>query len=305
MKHNQRPRILIVDDSPTNIQVLAEALKLDYQIKIATSGAAALQIAAGDEPPDLILLDVMMPEMDGYEVCRRLKAQPQLQKIPVIFVTAKQEMEEEEQGLNLGAVDYITKPFHLPIIKARIRNHLELKRKSDLLESLAKLDGLTNIPNRRALEEVLIQEWQRACRNHTPLAVIMLDIDSFKAYNDHYGHCAGDLCLKAVAGALQRQLSRAADTLARYGGEEFTVVLPETDFGGAQDVAERLRAAIDALAIEHAHSDASPHVTISVGFASTSHPSGKEFTTLLESTDKMLYQAKATGRNRVCGIDLG
>ena len=301
-EHNDRPLILIVDDTPTNIQVLAEALRADYRVKVATSGKAALTIANHPESrPDLILLDVMMPEMDGYEVCRRLKQEPATQNIPVIFVTAKSDVTDEELGLKLGALDYIVKPFHLAIIKARVQNHISLKMKTDQLETLALVDGLTGIPNRRRFDEALEHEWKRAMRDGISLALIMADIDYFKAYNDNYGHGAGDLCLKAVAKALAGSLGRASDILARYGGEEFIAIMPDTEAEGAHLLAERWRAGIAALALPHQFSGVAEHVTISVGYASCKPEQGRSPAELLDLADKMLYQAKGQGRNRVCG----
>lgn len=304
MKTGDTPRILIVDDSPTNVQILAEGLKADYHIKVANSGAGALRAATSNEPPDLILLDAMMPEMDGYEVCRRLTAGDATRNIPIIFVTANHNQADEEKGLRLGAADYITKPFNLSIVKARVRNHILLKQKTDMLESLAQLDGLTNIPNRRRLEEALAVEWRRAGRSQTPISVVMLDIDHFKSYNDHYGHGAGDVCLKAVAQVLQSMLSRPADMVARYGGEEFSAVLPGVGFAGASAVAENFRQAVYSLHLPHERSSVLDQVTISAGFASCVMPVGDSYTELLDAADKMLYQAKNAGRNRVCGIKL-
>lgn len=296
-----RPLILIVDDTPTNIQVLAEALREDYRVKVATSGQAALDVIAKQGAPDLLLLDVMMPKMDGFEVCRRLRQDPVTMRIPVIFVTAKSEVVDEEFGLRLGAVDYIAKPFYLPIVRARVQNHLNLKLKTDLLESMAMLDGLTNIPNRRRFNEALDVEWKRALRSNFSLAVIMLDIDFFKNYNDHYGHGAGDACLKKVALALAATASRPGDLVARYGGEEFIVLLPETDAEGARLLAEQLRSQVEALQIAHAHSSVSPGVTVSVGYASIRPDPTRKESELLDTADQMLYRAKELGRNRVCG----
>jgi len=197
-----KPLILIVDDTPTNIQVSAENLIKDYRVKVAASGEAALEAIALQGPPDLILLDVMMPDMDGYEVCRRLKNDSQTSAIPVIFVTALNGGEDEERGLNLGAMDYIAKPFYLPVVKARIRNHMRLKQMTDMLEAMAWMDGLTGIPSRRRLDQVLENEWKRAQRNHLPLAAIMVDVDYFKADIDCHGHGTGDICLKLVATSL-------------------------------------------------------------------------------------------------------
>ena len=302
LKHDERPLILIVDDNPINIQVLAEALSADCRVKVATTGAAALAVANNPlSRPDLILLDVMMPEMDGYEVCRRLKRNPATQGIPVIFVTAKNDAKDEEEGLRLGAMDYIVKPFHLAIVKARVRNHVSLKLRTDMLESLALIDGLTGIANRRRFDEALKHEWKRAMRSGTHLALVMADIDHFKAYNDHYGHGAGDQCLKSVAHALSGELGRASDLLARYGGEEFIAIMPDTENAGAQVLAERWRASVAALTLPHQFSSVADHVTISVGYASITPSPEQSPTDLLELADKMLYAAKEQGRNRVCG----
>ncbi|MDT4332048.1 diguanylate cyclase domain-containing protein [Methylomonas sp. MED-D] len=296
-----KPLILIVDDTPTNIQVLAENLIGDYRIKVAASGAAALEAVASQGPPDLILLDVMMPDMDGYEVCRHLKANPQTSRIPVIFVTALNGANDEERGLNLGALDYITKPFYLPVVKARIRNHIRLKQATDLLETMAWIDGLTGIPNRRRFDQALESEWKRAQRNQTPLAAVLVDVDFFKAYNDHHGHGAGDLCLKRVAGELADATGRSADLVARYGGEEFVALLPETDADGARALAEHFRQRIEALHIPHAQSETSPWITISAGSAALIPHTEQAPSELLDEADRRLYQAKAAGRNRAEG----
>ncbi len=297
---DERPLILIVDDTPTNIQVLAEALRVNYRVRVAGSGKAVFEIISKLGAPDLILLDVMMPEMDGYEVCRRLKAKPETKHIPVIFVTAKSDAEDEEHGLNMGAVDYIAKPFHLPIIAARVRNHINLKIKSDLLESQALLDGLTNIPNRRRFDQVFESEWLRAQRSRLPLSLIMADIDFFKRFNDRYGHGVGDECLKKVAESLSASLARPSDLAARYGGEEFVAILPETDAAGAHIIAERFRSMVESRRIPHQDSDVSNVVTVSVGLSSVIPYVGMEAADLLKQADEMLYQAKNSGRNRVC-----
>lgn len=301
---NDKPLILIVDDTPINIQVLAEAMRSDYRVKVATSGEMALDIIGKEGgKPDLILLDIMMPEMDGYEVCRRLKANPDTQGIPVIFVTARSNAQDEEYGLKLGAMDFIAKPFHLAVVKARVRNHIALKIKTDLLESLALIDGLTGIPNRRRLDEALNMEWKRGLRSGSPLAVVMADIDFFKAYNDHYGHGAGDECLRTVARVLSSSLSRPADMMARYGGEEFVAIMPDTDAAGAKRLAQCWRDNVVGEALFHAYSGVADRVTVSVGYASLTPSADLSPQALLEMADKMLYQAKAQGRNRVCGSE--
>jgi len=295
---HDKPTILIVDDMPINIQVLASALKNLYNIKIATSGEKALQIAS-DSHPDLVLLDIMMPGMDGYEVLRRMKNDIRTIDIPVIFVTAKGEVDDEVNGLDLGAVDYITKPFQVPIILARIKTQILLKQKTELLEKLVFLDGLTHIPNRRWFDETLEKEWGRALRNNTPLSLIMSDIDHFKNYNDNYGHAVGDDCLRSVAKQLDQSLNRSTDFVARYGGEEFAFILPDQEIKGACMLAEKIRSNIESLNIAHAHSPVSDRITLSLGVATIIPERTSNIRMLIEKADAMLYKAKDAGRNRV------
>lgn len=290
--------ILLVDDAPTNIQVLNEVLKDDYRLFFATSGRDALRLIA-ESPPDLIILDVIMPDMDGYEVCRALKTDPVMRNIPIIFITAMNQQEDEAIGLELGAVDYITKPFNPAIVRLRIRNQIELKRQRDLLARLSHLDGLTGIANRRSLDEVLEREWRRGSRSLKPLSLLMIDIDHFKAYNDSCGHLAGDDCLRTVAKALKDQLGRAADVAGRYGGEEFLIVLPETDNNGAQVVAREILQGISNLAIPHPASPLGQQVTVSIGIATALAVREQQHTCLLKAADNALYQAKQEGRNRI------
>jgi diguanylate cyclase (GGDEF)-like protein len=302
ISESSKPLILIVDDTPINIQVLAEGLLTDYRVKVATSGRAALEIITKQGLPDLILLDVMMPEMDGYEVCHKLKQNPETKGIPIIFVTAKNEVADEEYGLKLGAVDYITKPFHLSIVKARVKSHLQLQLMSNLLAAMAWIDGLTGVSNRRHFDEMLETEWKRAQRAGTLLSVIMVDVDHFKQYNDHYGHGAGDTCLKKIASTLSTSVTRAGDFVARYGGEEFVLLIPEIKTHSVRQLAEDLCQCIEAQKIPHDHSSASPWVTISVGYASVIPDFDGSTLALLEAADQMLYTAKNAGRNRAHGI---
>jgi diguanylate cyclase (GGDEF)-like protein len=290
--------LLIVDDMPTNIRVLANLLKDEYLVQVANSGHKALEIAQGSTPPDLILLDIVMPEMDGYEVCRALKNHPASKRIPVIFISSLDEVSDEARGLNLGAVDYISKPFHAEIVRARVRNQMSLKLTTDLLESMSYIDGLTQVANRRYFDTTLQRELRRLARSGKPLGLILLDIDHFKAFNDNYGHGKGDECLIKVAAALRQVIARPADLLARYGGEEFVAILPETDEQGVCRIAEAMRAAVEALDYPHAYSPVADHVTISVGYlAAEVTPDAAP--TLLEQVDAALYAAKRQGRNRV------
>ncbi|MTW20044.1 diguanylate cyclase domain-containing protein [Allochromatium palmeri] len=300
MSDNKQATVLIVDDQPANIHALAALLKKDYRILTATHGEKALELAAQAPPPDLILLDIVMPDMDGHEVCFRLKNDEATKAIPIIFVTALGEEQDEEHGLNLGAADYISKPFSPAIVRARVRNQINLKLRTDRLEQVAMQDGLTQIPNRRHFDQKLKEEWGRLTRNAKSLSLLMIDIDQFKFYNDHYGHGAGDECLRQVAQALYQVPQRPVDLVARYGGEEFAVVLPETDEEGAAHLARRLLEAVRALGIEHAYSDVAPQVSISIGVATHSpqHPKHNA-EALKRSADQALYQAKSQGRNRV------
>lgn len=291
--------VLIVDDSPVNIQVLVGALKDMCRVRVANGGLKALAIAESGDPPDIILLDVMMPEIDGLEVCRRLKQNPQTRGIPVIFITTRNSSEDEAFGLNLGAVDYISKPFSIPVVKARVRTHLQLKKRTDMLEALAMVDGLTGIANRRSFDQTLEQEWRRARRNASYLSLIMIDIDEFKAYNDKYGHGSGDECLRSVARVIEATLERSGDFVGRYGGEEFVVLLPECNLEGALTVAEKIRLTVDGLGIPHAFSGTDDHVTISLGCKSMLCNEDTTSAELLQEADKALYRAKDQGRNQV------
>ncbi len=294
----QKQKILIVDDMPSNLKILGTEFKNDYDIYVATNGESAIKIAE-ETLPDLILLDIIMPGMDGYKICQLLKNNSSVQKIPVIFITAKNTEEDEVLGLSIGAVDYITKPFRLPIVRARIQTHLELKRKSDLLENISSRDGLTGIYNRRQFDIVIEAEWKRAIRQARPLSVILLDLDFFKLYNDNYGHQAGDECLKNVARALSANLKRATDFVARYGGEEFVIVLPETPPEEAFLIGERVRKVIEKLQIEHKHSLVSDYITVSVGTATTIPTKECDYRILPKTADNALYEAKQAGRNNV------
>ncbi len=301
--HDTKARVLIVDDVPANCRVLMESLKSDYEVEFATSGKQALEMVIVNQP-DLILLDIMMPEMDGYEVCSRLKQDVALQDIPVIFFTAKNSREDEAKGFEWGVVDYIAKPFYIPAVKARIRSHLEQKKKRDLLIKLASVDPLTGIPNRRHFTDVFEVEWRRAKRGGAAISLMLLDVDYFKQYNDTYGHSAGDECLKRIAQSLHHSLRRPGDCAARIGGEEFAILLPETDALGAAIIADRIRHDVEVLDIPHSAAEGSGRVTISAGVATCTPTEEIERQALLNAADEMLYQAKERGRNQVLGREI-
>jgi diguanylate cyclase (GGDEF)-like protein len=295
----KRPAILVVDDSPMNLTLLDAVLNPDYEVRVATGWEQARGIVESGAPPDLILLDVVMPDVDGFEVCRRLKASPRTRRCPVIFVTSLDEEANEELGFNLGAVDYIAKPFSIPVVRARVRTHIALKQQADLLEQLSHIDALTQIANRRRFDEMLDQEWRRAARDRKPLSLLMIDIDHFKEFNDHYGHGAGDECLRRVAACLSRSVARSGDLVARYGGEEFVALLPDTGGEAARGIAERMRCGVRALEVAHARSTAAAVLTISVGCATEDPPGEGAPQRLLEAADKRLYRSKTEGRDRV------
>ncbi|MFZ5774210.1 MAG: diguanylate cyclase [Thermodesulfobacteriota bacterium] len=291
-------KILLVDDEPVNVRILQNLLKGMCKIFFALNGKTALEIATR-ELPDLILLDIMMPEMDGHEVLRRLKRDEQTKDIPIIFVTAMKEMEDERLGLELGAVDYITKPFNPAVIAIRVKNHLKFKQQHDLLRGAAIKDDLTGSYNRRFFDEVLVREWRRAIRSEDFLSVILMDIDQFRAFNDNYGHNAGDDCLRLIAHALEEVAKRAADLVARYGGEEFGCILPGTNRAGVLRVAERFRKSVEELAIPHAYSCVADHVTISLGAACVIPSPDAAPKILLEGAEMNLSLAKKAGCNQL------
>ena len=295
------PKLLLVDDQPVNIQTLYQIFADDHEVFMATSGEQALALCR-DKQPDLVLLDVIMPGMDGLETCQRLKEDADTADIPVIFVTSQNSPEEETHGLEVGAVDFISKPVNPAVVRARVKTQLTLKAQTDALRMLASLDGLTGVPNRRIFDERLDAEWRACRRSGSPLSLLMVDVDHFKLYNDHYGHLDGDQCLKAIASALASSVERGRDMLARFGGEEFVCLLPDTDLEGAKHIAEKLRQAVEGLAIPHVESKTAATVTVSLGVATTAECDALEPPDLLKVADEQLYLAKQSGRNRVCGV---
>ena len=291
--------LLIVDDDKHNRLLLTELFEGEYKIIQAKNGLQALELARA-HAPDLILLDVLMPEMDGMAVIRALKRDDATRHIPVIFITALDSAADEELGLDLGAVDYIAKRFHPPIARVRVRNHLQIVHQRRLLEQIAALDGLTGIPNRRRFDEALAQEWSRCQRSGLPLSLIVADVDQFKQYNDTLGHAAGDRVLQEVATALRQAARRPGDLAARYGGEEFVLLLPETDAPQAQLLADELLQRMATRKLPHPAASAAPCVTLSLGGITTIPASSVVAPDFFERADAALYQAKAQGRNRWC-----
>jgi two-component system, cell cycle response regulator len=303
-------RILVVDDVPDNVEILdARLSSRGYTVVTATHGAEALE-RVREEPPHLILLDVMMPGMDGHEVARRIKEDDELPFIPIILVTALTEAEDVVQGLESGADDHISKPYNFRELEARVRAMLRIKRLQDELDQknrelelvnhrLKKLsitDGLTELFNHRHVHELLHDEFERTLRSADPLAVAMIDLDRFKQVNDTYGHPTGDVILYETARIL-RETAREIDMVGRYGGEEFVVILPGSDESAAGAFAERVRTAVE----HHVFRDGATEVrmTMSAGVAVFPFEGIETPETLLKRADAALYEAKRSGRNRV------
>lgn len=298
-----KPRLLVVDDQPINIQVMYQAFAGDFQVFMATSGEQALNICRNN-PPDLVLLDIVMPGMDGFQVCTQLKADEATRHIPVIFVTAHNDPAEETHGLSVGAVDFIAKPVNPAVVRARVKTHLTVKFQSDVLRKLVFLDGLSGVFNRRYFDQQIAIEWARSVRASTPLSLLLLDVDHFKLFNDRYGHQAGDDALRLIAVTLKSALRRPADLVARYGGEEFACVLPETSFEDAMGLAGDLERKIRERAIPHEDSGVAPVVTISIGIATREGNTDGNAPALIGLADNQLYLAKHSGRGCVRGAIL-
>lgn len=296
----QRATLLVVDDQPLNIQLLYAILADDYEIIMATNGDDALRLCE-ELDPDLILLDIQMPGLFGFDVCQKLKESETRRDTPIIFITAQTKDSEETRCLRAGAVDFIAKPYNAEVVKARVRTHVRLKQQSDLLRSLAFIDTLTGLYNRRRLQEGLHAEWGRCRRSQAPLSVIMIDIDHFKLYNDHYGHQIGDACLQSVAATIRAQFNRPHDIVARFGGEEFVCLIPECDLESARRKAEDMSRAVQALEIEHQASPTAAVVTLSIGVHTMVPDAVHSTEDLLRQADARLYEAKQQGRNRVAG----
>jgi diguanylate cyclase (GGDEF)-like protein len=322
-----RARILIVEDSGIMRSMLTKILaKIGYEnVLAADSGTSAINLLGlGDEQPgetvDLILMDLILPDIEGIEVIRAISAREELQKVPIIAVTGMQETSFLKAAFEAGATDFITKPVNDVELQARMGSALRLKRAIDQreererqlvqarhelelanqrLEQLSLTDGLTGVANRRHFDQAVLAEWDRAARDQESLTLLLMDIDHFKRYNDTYGHQDGDQCLQRVASALAQCATRPGDLVARYGGEEFAVVLPNTDLAGAQIVGERLRAEVAALAIPHSASSVAATVTLSIGVATLVPSPGTDVQALIAAADQALYQAKGQGRNRV------
>ena len=296
MDEEKKNSLLIVDDENTNLKVLTHILGSEYTILTATNGTSAIE-KAKEYKPDLILLDILMPEMNGYEILSIIKKCEDIKRIPVIFITGLSSDEDEEKGLSLEAADYITKPFSSMIVKLRVRNQIQIINQMRTIEHLSLIDQLTNIPNRRSFDDRLRMEWKQAAREQTPISILMIDLDNFKNINDTCGHQHGDKVLKTVASVFSQSFKRPGDFAARWGGEEFVVLLPNTPLEGAMEIAEKIRTDIQNMEISF-DNGSTIKVTVSIGVNFATPTKDCPVDPFISGADKALYAAKDAGRNK-------
>ena len=290
-------RILIIEDSLSFSAYLCDLLSDVYEVIPSYRADEGLRKAV-ELSPQIILLDLVLPDSDGYDVLRRIKGSESAKDIPVIFISAVGEIKDQTKGLELGAADYIVKPINPDIVRAKIKNHIEIKQNFDRLENISLKDPLTLIGNRRLFDERIDSEWRRAKRDGFSLGLFMIDIDYFKNYNDSLGHIEGDKCLKSIAGAIEKSLKRGGDIVVRYGGEEFAAILPGINYEASQKVASRIFDNISCMNINHPDSPISEYVTVSIGGAVSIPCAEEDMSGLVKKADSALYAAKNSGRNK-------
>ena len=295
-KH-RRARLLIVDDLAISIVQLRQIFDNDYDVFMAMNAESALAFCLKN-PPDLILMDVVMPSMSGLELCEQLKLDDRTTNIPVIFVTGTNRVEDEAACWHAGCVDFISKPVNAPMLLNRVRSHLQLKFQVDFLHELALIDGLTGVANRRYFDTRLVTEWRRCARNAKPLSLILIDVDFFQRYSEKYGRQAGDSCMRKITAALNLNLHRPSDLVARYHGEQFVCLLPETTLEGANVAAGAIDGTIRSLAIEHTGVGVDHIVTVSMGIASVLPDHDESISALIAAANEKLQLAKTKG----CGL---
>ncbi|MGE5397254.1 MAG: diguanylate cyclase [Chitinophagales bacterium] len=299
---NDSTLILVVDDEPNNVEILEKRLKASGYMTIhAFNGQDAISLAISQKP-DLIILDVMMPGISGYDVCEQLKQNRATQDIPILFLSARVEVDDRVQGLQLGAVDFVTKPFHPKELLARVVNALQqryvlqkIKTEYEKLQAISIVDDLTGLYNRRYFLERFVEEMNRAKRYKYPVSCLMIDVDNFKTINDSYGHLAGDRVLAGIS-LIFRNSTRVVDLVARYGGEEFVVLLPQTDLNGALTVAEKIHSLLKECSFTFDKDTFL--VTVSIGVAVSFEDKSWTIEEILRQADEALYMAKRSGRNR-------
>ncbi|NJM69213.1 MAG: PleD family two-component system response regulator [Scytonema sp. RU_4_4] len=327
---NETPVILVVDDDKSMRTLLREAMEKEgYRVVEVSNGKQCLDVYASVKP-DLVLLDAVMPIMDGFTCCKQLikisnnfgnstLANPVAEdslnnsaisilcnSTSILMITGLDDPESVDRAFEAGASDYVTKPIHWAVLRQRVRRLLQqaqlyrqFEAATHALQELVNIDGLTGVANRRRFDHYLNVQWLNLVQERSPLSLILCDIDYFKLYNDKYGHPAGDACLQKVATVLNRMAQRNQDLVARYGGEEFAVIMPNTHAAGAVHVAAGIQAGVRELQMEHSESNVSHYVTLSLGVATTLPSFESSLTTLVVAADKALYQAKAEGRNRI------
>ncbi|MDO6693849.1 diguanylate cyclase [Aliiglaciecola sp. 3_MG-2023] len=299
---HRMPLMLIADDQPLVVRQIYEIFQNDFHIFMASDGLQSVEMA-NELLPDIILLDINMPHLDGFRVCEKIKENVLTSHIPVIFITSNIDEADEVRGFEVGGVDFIRKPINPTITWARVQSHAQIKRQSDLLRRLALVDGLTGVSNRYQFDDQLRTDWLSCAREQTPLALLMIDADNFKQLNDTYGHQAGDKFLKVLAEKITTCAHRPDDLVARYGGEEFACILPNTDLAGASKVAEDIRHLIEQTMVcidTSQDTHLSIKTTVSIGLHCLIPDRKRQCDILIKSADHALYQAKSQGKNQVC-----
>jgi two-component system chemotaxis family response regulator WspR len=318
--------VMLVDDQPFVAEIIRRQLISEHDINFHYCINPAEAISTAEKiGPTVVLLDLVMPDIDGLMLCRLFRNQPTVRDLPIVMLSSTEDAAVKAQAFAAGANDYLVKPPEKLELIARLRYHsssyinklqrdeayralrasqIRLEELNMELLQLANLDGLTGLANRRYFNERYHEEWARAVRGKKPIALLMLDVDRFKTFNDHYGHLGGDDCLKQIAAAIKKMMARPGDIVARYGGEEFIVALPDTSLNSAAYLAEKIRIEVEKQAIPHEVSDISPYVTVSLGVAEMIPSPGTDPNTLIKQADECLYQAKRLGRNQVQAVML-
>ena len=300
----KKASILIIDDDKLNIIALTRILGSDYTVYFEGTGESGVK-AAKMFKPDLIMLDVIMPNMSGFDVIKILKEDEETRDIPVIFLTGRRDVQDEEVGFVLGAVDYITKPFSVGVVKLRVENQLKIVSHMRTIYKISTEDALTCLGNRRHFNNVLDSEWKRSAMAKSHICFMVMDIDHFKKYNDTYGHLSGDAVLRGVADVIRNCVPESSDHISRWGGEEFALVLPESDINDGLLVAEKIRESMENTKFE-LEDNVETSITISIGVHSVVAGEQPDYTlkNFIADTDAALYNAKRQGRNRVVCVNI-
>jgi diguanylate cyclase (GGDEF)-like protein len=297
MQDQNQSVILLVTDEKSNREELRRILQNEHHIELVSGGKDVIDIIL-ERQPDLVLLDLCLKGADSFDLLLKLKETDETRDIPVILLAGSANVKDEERGLRLGAVDYLTRPFHNAVVTARIQIQLDMIKHIRTIERLGMIDALTDIPNRRFFDMRIKEEWRRTCRHKSCVSILMMDVDNFKKYNDTYGHPQGDRLLKFIGKILMDNLHRPSDMAARLGGEEFAVLLGDTDTVGAIKVAETIRRDVENGVVFTAEGEPTS-ITISIGIGSIIPSIDGDYMELIQQADKYLYMAKESGRNRI------